>query len=145
MQMSTTNQFMSGEYPKRFVTGSHLTRLLKKNQKLIEGARPVLHKVFKRLALAEKAIVLCDKYGYIIDFVAEPNILQELFEHDIKLGVSLSNSSCGVTAVGNVLETGDLSVVNTEEHTWTACRPWSCIAAPVVVEGERLGIVCACR
>ncbi|WP_392389011.1 GAF domain-containing protein [Gorillibacterium timonense] len=68
--------------------------------------------------------------------------MQELFEQGIKLGVSLSRSSCGTTAVGYVLETGELSVVNTEEHAWTACHPWTCIAAPVTVDEERLGVVC---
>ncbi|MDT3425877.1 transcriptional regulator of acetoin/glycerol metabolism [Paenibacillus forsythiae] len=128
-------------YPKLSLSDVKLTQLLVRNEALISNSRPILRKVFNQLAVKEKFICLFDKHGYIIDIIAEIDTIQFLFENGMKLGTNLSMKSGGISAVGKVLKSGKMEVVNTVDHSLEALQKWTCIAAPVDSNHDLKGIV----
>lgn len=125
--------------PRLTLTEAQLSKLLKQNYSLIQGSRQVLKKVFEQLLAKEKFICLTDKNGCMIDLIADIETVQFLFENGLKLGTNVGHG--GVTAVGKVLKSKQMEVVNGPEHSWEALQSWTCIAAPVYFMEEFKGVV----
>lgn len=132
----------SGMYPRTYKVGNELDNLLIENENLISRSKPILKKVFEKLAIREKAIFLSDRNGYLINLVGEIDVLQWFIEQGIKLGTQMSMEGCGNSAIGLALKTGKISIVNTDQHDCEALKKWTCIAAPIEFADELRGVVC---
>lgn len=128
-------------FPKVRLSEAQLSQLLIHNDHLIYYSRPVLKKVFEQLLVKDKFICLVDKQGFMIDMIADMETVQHLIEDGMKLGINFEMKHCGVTAVGKVLYSKQLEVVNTTEHSWQLLQSWTCIAAPVYSNQEFKGVV----
>lgn len=129
-------------FPIKKMVKQDLNDLLTKNEVLINSSKNILKKVFENILLHDKIIFLCDKNGYIINIVGEIDIFQRFFEQGFKLGTSMSYESCGKSAVGEVLKSQKVAIVNAQEHYCESLKKWTCIAAPIHVADTLQGIIC---
>lgn len=130
------------DFPIKNLVKQDLKNLLKDNEVLINSSKHILKKVFENIILHDKIIFLCDKNGYIINIVGEIDVFQRFFERGFKLGTSMSYESCGRSAVGEVLRSEKMSIVNAQQHYCKSLTKWTCIAAPIHVADTLQGIIC---
>jgi len=113
------------------VTGRELETLLLGNQELIEAARPFMENLHKLVESSGFVVVLADKNGYIVETVADPDVLESNRGMHYAKGTKLSEDLVGTTAISLVVRNHEPIQVVGSEHYLFEHFPWACSAAPV--------------
>ena len=124
------------------LNNEQLQRLIDDNKSLLTKCQDYLPKIVSNMTHEPRAILVCDKHGYVIDIAGKALNIQDLFEQGLKLGSSLAYTSIGKNAVAEVLRTKKLSIVVTKENASPILKPWISIAMPILVNNQLSGIIC---
>ena len=85
------------------VTGRELETLLLGNRELIEAARPFMENLHKLVESSGFVVVLADKDGYIVETVADLDVLESNRGMHYAKGTKLSEDLVGTTAISLVV------------------------------------------
>ncbi len=126
------------------VTGRELETLLLGNQELIEAARPFMENLHKLVESSGFVVVLADKDGYIVETVADLDVLESNRGMHYAKGTKLSEDLVGTTAISLVVRNHEPIQVVGSEHYLFEHLPWACSAAPVKdANGIFIGVLSA--
>lgn len=127
--------------PKIILQGEKLNELLANNEMLISVCRPIMMRVFDSFTDKTKLLFLCDKKGFVIDIFSCTEVMHWSFSRGIMLGSCLDYYSFGTNSISMSIYEKEPVVIVGEEHYCNVLKTWSCIAAPVLVEGESVGYI----
>jgi len=126
--------------PETIFKGKPLAALLKKNEKLINIARPFMEILYEPLMGSGFSIYLTDKNGAVLTIIGDADILEEQTRVGIIAGADLSEKSAGTNAMGTALFEDCSIQVSGADHYITSFHIWTCSAAVIHNEnGEIVG------
>ena len=106
----------------------------------ISIARPILEDIFQFIEGSSSAVILVNSAGYVLDMIADSDLVKFFDDLGIRNGASLSESQAGTNAFALALiERFPLQISGTE-HYLMALHPFTDAAAPVFdISGSPLG------
>jgi PAS domain S-box-containing protein len=125
-------------------TGKELETLLLDNRELIAAARPFMENLHKLVESSGFVVVLVDQHGYILDAIADTDVLESNRGMHYTKGTKLSEELVGTTAISLVVRSHEPIQVVGSEHYLLEHFPWACSAAPVSdASGNFIGVLSA--
>lgn len=120
------------------LSSQELAERLEKNRSILEAARPFMESLYRLVAGSGFVVTLCDKDGYLLDILGDPEVLDDARHIALTRGVNWAERCTGTTAIGVCLATEQPVQVWGAEHYWIGCHSWTCSAAPIYEPGGRL-------
>ncbi|GAB3192167.1 helix-turn-helix domain-containing protein [Hydrogenophaga aquatica] len=124
------------------VSAADMRRAIEANQPLLRAAAPVIRSLGRAMADTRYFAILTDARGIVID------VNGPLDRHDARataiarVGVDLSESSVGTTAIGTTLTDGHPVWLHRGEHFFEDTAVYSCAGAPVFgPDGQCVGML----
>jgi sigma-54 dependent transcriptional regulator, acetoin dehydrogenase operon transcriptional activator AcoR len=106
-------------------------RVVEANQPLIRAARPVLERLTQALAGSRYFAVLTDRQGVVVDAHGPIDRSDRRADLITRIGVDLSESSVGTTAIGAALAELQPVWLHRGEHFFADTCVYSCAGAPL--------------
>ena len=124
------------------VSRSTMERVLEANQPLLRAAAPVIRSLARAMADTRYFAILTDAQGVVID-VNGPIDHQNRLAHLIaRVGVDLSESAVGTTAIGATLAELQPVWLHRGEHFFEDTSAYSCAGAPLFgPDGQCVGML----
>lgn len=124
------------------VSGNDVQRLRQQHQPLLKAAAPAIASLSRTMADTRFFALLTDALGHVIE-VAGPIDRQDRMAQQIaRLGVDLSESVVGTTAIGAVLNDKSPVWLHRGEHFFDQASVFSCAGAPIWgPEGDCVGML----
>jgi transcriptional regulator of acetoin/glycerol metabolism len=113
------------------VPDTQLKEHREQSERLIQIARSGLEGLFKQVAGQNYVLLLADAKGVTVDFLGDPNFMDQLRGAGLYLGSEWSESRTGTCGVGSCIVTGEAMTIHQTDHFDTTHTPLSCTAAPI--------------
>lgn len=118
------------------------TRVVDANRSLIEAARPVLERLGETLASSRYFAVLTDRDGIVVDSHGPIDRRDRRADLITRIGVDLSETAVGTTAIGAALTELRPVWLHRGEHFFADTSVYSCAGAPVFgPDGRCIGML----
>ncbi|WP_296747050.1 sigma-54-dependent Fis family transcriptional regulator [Mesorhizobium sp.] len=101
------------------------------SERLIAIARSGLETLFRQVAGQNYVLLLADAKGVTVDFLGDPQFMDQLRKAGLYLGSEWSESRTGTCGVGSCIVTGEAMTIHQTDHFDTTHTPLSCTAAPI--------------
>jgi len=110
---------------------AELGKMITENSDLLEVAEPVIDYIYEFVAGTGFVVMICDRDGYILRRVGDPETLTSMALAGFVEGSSCSEAVLGTNAMGTCLIVDEPIQVTGYEH-WTLCTHiGTCSAAPI--------------
>ncbi|WP_165445147.1 sigma-54-dependent Fis family transcriptional regulator [Bacilliculturomica massiliensis] len=131
----------SSANPARHVLGAdELNIRINSNLFLIEITHPYMEMIYSIVASTGSFIMLCDKDGYILDTIGDPDIIQRGKETMLVTGANRREDIAGTNAIGTCLTMKAPMLICGREHYLKTHKVYSCSCAPIFdADGNILG------
>jgi DNA-binding CsgD family transcriptional regulator len=83
--------------------------------------------------------MLADRHGMMLRVLSDPETTGMLEQLRIVPGVSFRMESIGINAISAAMEMGRITVVDGSEHHLRMFDEWTCVCAPIRMNGEIVG------
>jgi len=113
------------------VPDTQLREHREQSERLIQIARSGLESLFKQVAGQNYVLLLADAKGVTVDFLGDPNFMDQLRQAGLYLGSEWSESRTGTCGVGSCIVTGEAMTIHQTDHFDLTHTPLSCTAAPI--------------
>lgn len=118
------------------------TRRLKKRQKFVDIAAPVMRMLLNFVEGSGFAVVLADEEGYVLETAGEQDVLNSAHNGGLEKGANWSEEVGGTNAIGTCLVVGQPLQIFAAEHYWSGAHEWTCSAAPIHnPNGQIIGVL----
>lgn len=114
------------------VSASHIRHVLDLNRELIEAAAPAIRSLSRAMLHTRYFAILTDSRGTVIDVNGPVDRDDPHATGIARVGVDLSESAVGTTAIGTVLADREPVWLHRGEHFFTDTSVFSCAGAPIV-------------
>jgi sigma-54 dependent transcriptional regulator, acetoin dehydrogenase operon transcriptional activator AcoR len=115
---------------------------IEENHQLIAAAQPVLDRLAKSIAKTQYFAVLTDKNGVVLNAMGAFDKSDKRASQITKIGVDLSESAIGTTAIGTALAEQKPVWLHRREHFLLSNRIYSCAGAPIFgTQNECIGML----
>lgn len=119
-----------------------LKRIIKKNQDLIEIARPFMNQLAELVKNSNFAVVLTDSQGMIMEFAGDQEITDRALKLKFSPGAYWSEEKVGTNAIGTAIAADQPLQVIGAEHYCQKHHIWTCSAAPIHnPNGDLIGVL----
>jgi len=117
---------------------------ISKNQILYDIATYFIEYLYQFVRGSGFIIMFADKNGYILKAIGDDDIMEIAENQAIPLieGSCRAESVIGTNAIGTPLYTGQPIQIFAYEHYVTLSANWTCSGAPIIMDGEILGVIC---
>jgi transcriptional regulator of acetoin/glycerol metabolism len=111
--------------------GEELERRIRENMDLLEIAKPMVKNLCRFVAGTGFVVMICDRYGYVLEIVGDEDNLATLEKANFRKGSCCSEDVLGTNAIGTCLVLGQPIQIYSYEH-WSSCvHIGSCSSAPI--------------
>ncbi|WP_055105290.1 helix-turn-helix domain-containing protein [Paenibacillus ihumii] len=83
--------------------------------------------------------ILTDTEGVTLSLNGSGLVIDSLKEHNVTVGSRFDMQHAGINAVSVAMESGRIAIIRGEEHHLKIFADWSCICAPISINGEIKG------
>jgi PAS domain S-box-containing protein len=119
-----------------------LERIIKKNEDLIEIARPFMNQLAELVKNSNFAVVLTDSQGIIMEFAGDQEITDRALRLNFFPGAYWSEEKVGTNAIGTAIKIDQPLQVIGAEHYCQKHHIWTCSAAPIHNQnGDLIGVL----
>ncbi|WP_110931299.1 helix-turn-helix domain-containing protein [Paenibacillus bouchesdurhonensis] len=122
----------------KFIPADEMNCRLDSHQDLISVVEEEL-KALHRFLVRPFIFILTDVEGVTLSLNGPETVIAMLKEHNVKVGSLFDMKHAGINAVSVAMETDTIAVVRGEEHHLRLFAGWSCICAPIHINGEIKG------
>lgn len=124
-----------------FLSSQELNIRINSNLELIEVVRPYMEKLYSIVQGSGFYLLFCDKDGYILDLIGDPNIIEHGKNKSmLVVGANRQESVAGTNAIGTCLYLKKPIQIWGAEHYLSPHRGYSCCGAPIFdAHGNILG------
>lgn len=120
------------------LTSSQISELIRSNSLLIEIVRPYMERLYSIVKGSGYYLLLCDKDGYILDLIGDPEMIAQGKENLLIVGANRSESLAGTNAIGTCLAAREPLQIWDNEHYAATHKHFSCSSAPIFDESGNL-------
>ena len=125
---------------RRVLDADALNIRINSNLFLIEITHPYMEMIYSIVASTGSFIMLCDKDGYILDTIGDPDIIQRGKETMLVTGANRREDIAGTNAIGTCLALKAPVLICGREHYLATHKAYSCSGAPIFdADGNILG------
>lgn len=118
--------------------GDKLKKLLIQNEELINVARPFMYKLYNFLQGSGFIVMLNDADGYILETFGDKDIVRQASTLNFVIGACWQERCVGTNSMGVVINTKKPIQVSGAEHYCEKSHSWTCSAAPILDDSNRL-------
>jgi len=115
-----------------------LTKVLQKNEKLINIAKPFMANLYKFVKGSGFVVVLTDENGCIMEMFSDEDTLKNPLTRNFFLGASWEETEAGTNAIGTTVVIGEPIQVSGAEHFCQKHHCLTCSAAPIIDTNGRV-------
>lgn len=121
---------------------AEFTKRLKKRQKFVDIATPVMSMLLNFVEGSGFAVILADEDGYVLETLGEQDVINTAHQGNLEKGANWSEEVGGTNAIGTCLTVGQPLQIFAAEHYWFGAHEWTCSAAPIHnPDGEIIGVL----
>ncbi|MCU6762986.1 (S)-limonene 6-monooxygenase [uncultured Roseburia sp.] len=122
---------------------TEIQKKITENQLLYDTASSFMEYLYQLVKGSGFMIIFADREGYILNSVGDPDILKiaQTQSNPLVIGSCRSEAALGTNAVGTPLCTGKPIQIFAYEHYITPSSDWTCSGAPVIVNGQIVGVL----
>ncbi|GAA0137427.1 hypothetical protein YSY43_42680 [Paenibacillus sp. YSY-4.3] len=96
-------------------------------------------KALHRFLIRPFIFILTDTEGVTLSLSGPEHVIASLKEHNVRVGSLFDIKHAGINALSVTMETSRIAVIRGEEHHLKLFAGWSCICAPIHINGEIKG------
>ena len=125
---------------RRVLDADSLNIRINANLFLIEITHPYMEMIYSIVSSTGSFIMLCDKDGYILDSMGDPDIIQQGKRTMLVTGANRSEQTTGTNAIGTCLALKAPIQILGHEHYLATHKGYACSGAPIFdADGHILG------
>lgn len=119
-----------------------LQELLRKNQQLINFAKPLMKDLYSFVRGTGFAVVLADNNSCILEVIGDEDVTDP-FSKELNFikGAQWTEEYVGNTAINSAIREGKPLQLSGEEHYCIMHKNWTCSSAPIFVNGKIIGVL----
>ena len=124
--------------PKRILKGLELEETLRKNETLVQIAKPFMEILYDVLRGSGFSIYITDSNGIVLEIIGDEDIVEGQASVGIVEGADMSEKSVGTNSMGAALSEDCSIQTSGEDHYITAFYIWTCSAAIIHDRNEAI-------